>query len=154
MIDAVDLRLIENAEDDLVELLGGSEVAAEGLFDDDARPRIGRTGLGKAGAAELLDDLGINFGRRGKIKQAVAAEFLGGFQFLRVLGQLGEIVGVSVVAGVIVEIGSEVLPLLGIDRADLGHGLGGFAEAESRKLSSVMGVRAKPTMAYCDPSAW
>jgi len=134
MIDAVDLRFIEDAEDNFVQLLGGGKITAKGFFDDNARPRIRRAGLGEAGEAELLDDLRIDFGRRGKIKQAVAAQLFGGFQLFQVLGQLSEIVGISIFAGVILEIGGEVAPLLEINRADLGHGLSGFAERGTKTL--------------------
>ena len=49
VIDAEDGGLGEGGEEDAVELLGGSEIVAEGLFDDHARA------FGGAGFDELLD---------------------------------------------------------------------------------------------------
>src|SRR5437764_10455099 len=100
MIDAVDLRLVKNAEDNFVQLFGGSQIAAERFFDDYAGPRIWRAGLGESRAAELFDNMGINFWRRGKIKQAVSTQLFGGFQLFQMLRQLGKILGVTVFTGV------------------------------------------------------
>src|SRR6266849_10016457 len=50
MVDAKDPRLVEAAEQRAVELLGGGQVTAEGLLDDD-------TGAARtAGLAQLLHD--------------------------------------------------------------------------------------------------
>jgi hypothetical protein len=38
VIDPVDLLLVEDLGDQLVQLLGGGQVAAERLLDDDPRP--------------------------------------------------------------------------------------------------------------------
>ena len=47
VVDAVDLLLFEDVEDDLVQFFGGGKVAAKGLFDDDARPGIRIRGLAR-----------------------------------------------------------------------------------------------------------
>src|SRR5262249_24108729 len=60
VIDPIDLRFVEDAKHDLVELLGRSKIAAERLFDDDARPRVCRARLGEAGATKVFDDLWID----------------------------------------------------------------------------------------------
>src|SRR5439155_10476108 len=71
VVNAVDLIFFKDIVDNLVEFLGGGEVAAKRFFDDDADPRLGITGARKAGAAELLDDVGIHFWRRRKVKDAI-----------------------------------------------------------------------------------
>src|SRR5207247_3520180 len=63
VIDAVDLLLIENVKDNLIQFPGGSQVASERFLNDDAHPRIGRGGSRETCAAELLDDVRINFRR-------------------------------------------------------------------------------------------
>jgi hypothetical protein len=50
MIDAEDVRLVETAQQDGVELARGSEVPAEGLLDDHP------SALGAVRSRELLDD--------------------------------------------------------------------------------------------------
>jgi len=76
VVNAIDLALFEYALNHLVELFRGGKIAAERFFDNDTHPGIFVGGPGQAGFAELLDNLGIHFGRRGKIEEAVAAEIL------------------------------------------------------------------------------
>ena len=45
VVDAVDLRFVEDAGDVFIEFAGGGEVSAEGLFNDDAAPGVGAEGV-------------------------------------------------------------------------------------------------------------
>ena len=59
----------------VVELVGGFEIVAEGLLDDDAT-QVRRSlfgGCGHAVIAEVCDDVGEVLGRGGEIEEAVAA---------------------------------------------------------------------------------
>src|SRR5277367_6211233 len=64
VIDAVDLLFLEDTQNGLVEFLGCGQIAAEGLLNNDAYPGVRRRWARQAGAAELLDDVRINFRRR------------------------------------------------------------------------------------------
>ena len=73
VVDAIDLRLVEHAEHGMVELARARQVAAERLFDHDARPaRAGIAALHQPGLAELFDDRRKKRGQRGQIKNVVA----------------------------------------------------------------------------------
>src|SRR5690348_15088580 len=61
MVNAIDLLLVEDLMQLLIELAGTGEIAAKGLFDDDARPGRGAGIRGghwavEAGSPQLLDD--------------------------------------------------------------------------------------------------
>src|ERR1700678_1481728 len=75
MVDTVDLRFVERIENGFVEFLRGGQVAAERLFDNDARPRLAVFRFGKIYFFQLLDDVRVNFGRSRQIKKTVAASF-------------------------------------------------------------------------------
>ena len=72
VVDAEDLALGEDGVDLAVELLGGFEVVAEGLFDD--RADCALSGLGEALRAEVVDDFGEVLRGDGEIEEAVAAD--------------------------------------------------------------------------------
>src|SRR5260370_7534088 len=72
VIDAVDLLLVENVENNLVQSLSRSQVASERFLNDDAHPRIRRARAREPRAAEMLNDISINFRRSGEIEEADA----------------------------------------------------------------------------------
>src|SRR5690348_2362070 len=74
MINAIDLRLIEDFENRAVELFRGSEVAAKGLFDNNAHPGVFFRRLRKIGFLNLRDHLGINNGRCGQVEEAITLQ--------------------------------------------------------------------------------
>ena len=74
VIDAVNLRFIEGFQNLGVKFLGRGQVPAERLFDDDARPGFIALRFSEIGFLQLLNDVSVNFGWRGQIKQAVASE--------------------------------------------------------------------------------
>ena len=141
MIDAVDLLLIENVKDNLIQFPGGSQVASERFLNDDAHPRIGRGGSRETCAAELLDDVRINFRRRGKIKETVASDILRRFQFGEAFGELSISIRIRIIAGTVIKVGSEIVPLLGIDGPDFGDALGRFAQGGSKGVLGHGGAR-------------
>src|SRR5262249_53827826 len=80
-----------------------------------------------ASAAGLLDNVGINFGRSRKIKNAIATEIFGGVEFGKTFCQPGVRILVTVVARAVKKIRGKFIPLGGIDRAALGNRLGSFS---------------------------
>jgi butyrate kinase len=62
---------LEGRVDDLVEVLGGGEVGAEGFLDDDARPAA-VLGFVEAGVFQVDEDFIEELGRGGDVEQAVA----------------------------------------------------------------------------------
>jgi hypothetical protein len=65
VVDAEDVLLAEAVLNDLIQLLGGIQVATEWLFNDDTGT------MGAAGEAKLLHDLGEEAGRDGKVVDGV-----------------------------------------------------------------------------------
>src|SRR5215469_10938634 len=98
MVDAIDLRLIENRKNLGIQHAGRCAVSAERLLDDDARPRTISLWLGKTGASELLDDVGVNLRWCGYIEETIAAQLTFTVEFLQSLGQAPVGVGVVVIA--------------------------------------------------------
>ena len=106
VIDAKDVGFIEGGVQDAVELLGRSQIVAEGLFDDDARA------LGGAGFYELLDHLLKEKGRDGKVVRGMLRR---GKSFPKRLkgGKVG------VVTVYVAEQGAQLRPCVGIEAAML-----------------------------------
>ena len=127
MVDAIDLRLFENVVDDFVEFPGGCQITAERFLNDDAHPRFGICGARQSGAAELFDNVRINFGRSGEIEQTIAAEIFLGVEFGETAGELRVGLLIGVIAGTVEKIRGKFIPLGGIDGADVRHGFGSFA---------------------------
>ena len=97
VIDAVDLALRNNAQQLLVQGLGGIEIVPEGFFDDYASPIVifgHQTRFRKS-----LDDIPKILSRRGEIKEIIAVRFIFLVNFGKHFFQLvicGRIVKVSV----------------------------------------------------------
>ncbi len=72
VIDAEDLALMKDGIDAGVELARRGQIAAEGLFNDDARAATVR--LSEPLRAEPLDNVGKKLRRRGQIVEPVAAQ--------------------------------------------------------------------------------
>src|SRR5256886_12292351 len=70
VVDAVDLVLRQNLLQFLVELFGGFQVMAKGLFDDHARPAVVFF-LGQSAFAQLFDDRGEEPWRDRQIEEPV-----------------------------------------------------------------------------------
>ena len=134
MVDTINLPLIKHVEDNLIERLGGSQVASKRFLNDDAHPGIGRRGMRQPGAAQLFHDGRINLRRRRKVKQAVAAETLGGLQLGQPLGQLGKGFRIAVIARAVIEVRSKGIPLLGFNRSHVGNRFGGFAQTGAEQI--------------------
>ena len=134
VVDAVDLLFFEDIQNNFVELFSRGEVASKRFFDNDAHPGVGLVWTGQAGAAQLLDDVGIDFGRGGKIEEPVAAELFRGLEFCETPHQPDVGIGIGIVARGVREVGRKVAPFLGVDRANLGNGFGGFADAVAEGL--------------------
>src|SRR5207245_784606 len=129
VIDAVDLLFVEDVEDNLVQSFGGSKISSEGLLNNDANPGIRRGWASESGASKLLDDVRINFRRRGKIKQTVAADVFCRLQFREAFGELSVGIWIRVISGRVIQVGSELVPLVRIDRPNLGDALGRFTKS-------------------------
>src|SRR5260370_38751576 len=134
MINAVDLLLIENVENNLIQGFGGGKIASKGLLNNDAHPGIGRGWASETGATELLDDVRINFRRCRKVKETVAADIFGRFQFSETFGELGVGIRIRIVAGTVIKVRSEIAPLFGIDRSDFRNALGGVAQSAAKRF--------------------
>src|SRR5580704_7765806 len=76
VIDAVDLLFFEHTQYNFVQFLGGGQIAAEGLLDDDARPCGWTRRMIQSGATNLLHDVRINFRRRGQVQKAIPTKLL------------------------------------------------------------------------------
>jgi len=75
VIDAVDLFLVETLRTILFSSLAWPDLSQR-FFNDDAHPGIRRRRASETGTSELLNNGRINFRRRGKVNQAVAADVL------------------------------------------------------------------------------
>ena len=128
MVDAVDLLLVEHVEDNLIDCFCRSEIPPKWLLDDDARPGIRRYWARNAGTAQLLDDVRINFRRRGKVEETVPAQVLGSLQFRQALAKLRVGFRVGIVSGRIIKVGSKSVPLFGVNRPDLGNRFRSFPQ--------------------------
>ena len=69
VVNAVNLRLVEVAEDLLVQLARAVEARAKGLLDDDANPAL--VLFGQARLAQLSDRLGVELRRDREVEEAV-----------------------------------------------------------------------------------
>src|SRR5215471_3375955 len=141
VIDAVDLILFEDVVDNLVQLLCRNQVAAERLFNNDPHPcfRIARPR--KARAAELLDDVDVNFGWSGKIKDSIAAKIVRSIEFNEAPGELGVGFLVAVVSWTIKKIRREFVPFARVDRPAFRNGLGSFTGRVAERLVRHRGAR-------------
>ena len=136
VVDAVDLRLVEDAHDRVVEVAAGLEVVAEGLLDDDARP--GPRAAGEARRAQVGHDVLVGAGRRGEVEEPVAAAAGGGVDLVQPLGEAGVGGGVAEVALLVVDAGGEVVPEGRLDRVARVLRDGGA------HLRAEVGVRVRP----------
>ena len=73
VVDAIDLRLVEDPQHVTVQGARAGEVVAERLLDDDARPATAALLAVEADLAEVLDDARVGRGRRGQVEEPVAA---------------------------------------------------------------------------------
>jgi hypothetical protein len=80
VIDPVNLLLVEQLQQRVVQLFGGSEVSAEWFFHHQPPPRA--IFLEHAGAAKLLADRLEPIRRRRQIEQAIAAGLALGFELV------------------------------------------------------------------------
>src|SRR5260370_8130143 len=116
MINAVDLLLIENVENNLIQGFGGGKIASKGLLNNDAHPGIGRGWASETGATELLADVRINFRRCRKVKETAAADIFGSFQFRETFGELGVGIRTRTVAGSVIKATTKTAPSLATAR--------------------------------------
>src|ERR1700722_3097320 len=112
MIDTVNLRFVEYAQNFFVQCACRSLIAPKRFLDDDARPRLARFWPIQARFSELLDDFQINFGRRSQIKKPVAAELAFAVQFVQSFRQALERFWIVIITGKVMEMVQEVSPLL------------------------------------------
>jgi len=115
VVDAVDLRLPEDAQDLAVERAPRLEVVAEGLLDDDARPAAAALLTVEAGSTEVLDDGPVGRGRRGQVEEPVAARAARGIDAVEAVSQRPVRLGRREVALLVVDAGGEVGPQGGLD---------------------------------------
>jgi len=69
MVNAVDLTFVKDGMNLIVQSVGAFQVMPERFFDDDMRP-AGLTAV-QSGQPQLLDDGGIERGRRGQVEKTV-----------------------------------------------------------------------------------
>jgi hypothetical protein len=152
VIDAVDLALGSDFQKLLVQRLGGIEIVAKRLFDDDAPPMAVLLGH-QADFCQALDDVAEVVGRGGEVEKIVAVGVV-------LLVDLGESLFQLFVGGGIVEISADVtdaadkpLPQIGID----GPVANCLKSSVSflRASSSLMGLRPTPITANSrDSNCW
>ena len=139
VVNAVNLFFGEDFLEVAIELNGGLQVVAKGLFDDDAGP-FTVFFLGHSGGAKLLDDGGEKAWGDGEVKEIVAAatvSFVNGFEL-----SLEAFVsfGISEVTGYKIDALDKPVPHLQVDRigGELRH-LGGQRLAEGLSSSPAAG---------------
>jgi hypothetical protein len=108
VVDAVDLRLVEDAHDRVVQRARRVEVVAERLLDDDPDPAVALAL--EAHAAEVGHDVGIGRWRRGEVEEPVSARATGRVDLFQPLLQALEIGRVTELALLVVDGFGEVLP--------------------------------------------
>src|SRR5215469_10447792 len=96
MIDPINLRLIENAQDFFVQDPAGLGILPERLLDNHASPRFFALGLCQPRFAKLFDNPKIDVRWRRKIKEAVAVQLAFAIEFLQSLGEAGVRLGIVV----------------------------------------------------------
>ncbi len=140
VIDAVDLRFVEDFVDFLVQLAGAGEVMTEGLFDNDAPPAITPV---KTMGAELLDGFGIVTGLGRKIKENVSSGSVRLFYFIELIAEI-------IVGSGIVQISWNIEQRLGKGVPDIFVERSIFEEAWKRIPSYARGIhRATSAFASC-----
>ena len=134
VVDAEDLRLVEQAAEEAVELLGAVEVVAEGLLEDQARALDVREA---AAVVELFgDELHRRRGGR-EVEDARRRLARLGVEGVEVLAQAAEGRGVGEVGPAVFEVGGEDLPgpVLGLPLpAELVHPVARVLEVDGRVL--------------------
>ena len=88
----------------------------------------------ESGATKLVDDVRIDFRRRGKIEETVATDIFCRFQFDEALGKVGVSLWIGIVAWAVMKVCRESVPLLRIDGPDFGDALGSFAKRGAKRI--------------------
>jgi hypothetical protein len=100
MIDAKNLRFVEDPSRHRVDRLRRGQIAPDRLFDDD--PCVGRAGAwssGESGAGQALADGSEGTGRDAEIENAISRQLERMFEFLHARFELPVGLGVIVLAG-------------------------------------------------------
>jgi hypothetical protein len=71
VVDAVDLRFLEDLLDLAIELAGAGQVGPEGFFNHDARKGVLARRAVQADGSQVVDDAGKQLGRCGEIEEPV-----------------------------------------------------------------------------------
>ena len=100
MVDPIGVGLLERVVDDLVQMLGGGEVGAEGFLDDDARPATGLR-LVEPGVFQVDEDFIEELGGGGDVEKPVALAAVLGVDGVELLREAAVAVGIGEFRGVI-----------------------------------------------------
>ena len=132
MIDAIDLRFLENLADFAVQRLRRFEIAAEGLLDDDAAP-VAVLFAGQTLLAQLPDDFRNELRQRREVIKNVALRVVLRVEFGDLVFELDEVGGVVEVAGDVVRVVGDPVA----ERA-IGRRAGVLADVVARPLAEIL----------------
>ena len=111
VVDAVGVLFREGLVDDLIEVLGGFEIGAEGFLDDYARPAA-VLGLVEAGAFELEQDFVEKLGGGCDVEQAIALAAAAGVNLVEAFSKGGVSCDIVELRLVVADAVDEILPNL------------------------------------------
>jgi len=88
----------------------------------------------------LFDDVRINFRRRRKIEQTVAAKIFFGFELGQAFCEVRVSLRIGIVAGMVMQIRGEGVPLGRIDWTNFGNRLCGFSDGSAKTVVAHCGA--------------